>query len=368
LNYSQEGRPYALFFLFSVISFYKLIRYIKDPNWKTGLLYGLFAGLMINGHLFGLFALAAQYAILFFFLLIAERARRKQFFLYSAVSGLITLLTFLPAVQLLRMASELKSTWIKVPSAKVYTEIFESFFGNSELLIALISVALIFFFIRLANEQNGLLRYQEIVGSKILLTAVVLIPWIVIVLIIALVRSHLSVPMIVSRYFISVLPPVILLAAIGIDYINNTPIKVGFVLLCMLLALTNIVAVNKYYTAEHKTQFRELSQAVIARNMQKDPVVSRFGMQLSFFFKNQKTPFPLVNASLNEYVDSAIADPSQIRSFWYADGHQVSYAPDTTVKQFIDKNYIIADSVAFFDAWAKHFVIKPGPDSLNRSR
>ena len=48
--YSQEARPYGLLSLFVILSFYRLVVFIKKPSYKNALFYGLFSGLMINTH------------------------------------------------------------------------------------------------------------------------------------------------------------------------------------------------------------------------------------------------------------------------------------------------------------------------------
>ena len=54
ISYSQEIRPYGMLFLFTVLSFYRLVIFIKKPTISNGILFGLFTGLYLNCHFFGL--------------------------------------------------------------------------------------------------------------------------------------------------------------------------------------------------------------------------------------------------------------------------------------------------------------------------
>ena len=94
LYYSQDARPYIFLLLFSIISFYRLVKYIKLPSRRNAIIYGLFSALMIHSHFFGLFALFTQYLILLFFLIISEKQNRVKFFVNSLISGMLTLILF----------------------------------------------------------------------------------------------------------------------------------------------------------------------------------------------------------------------------------------------------------------------------------
>ena len=368
LHYSQEGRPYAVFFLFMVIGFWRLVVFLKHPCWRNALLYGLGAGLMINGHFFGLFALLAQAAILCFFLFIMAPEKRKLFLSYSVVAGLIAIICFLPSLPLFLAASRISNTWIQTPGLMVSTELFRGFFANSDLVATVISTALIFYCIRLFQQKDQPLRYQAILQQPIVFIAVVILPWIVIVLLIALIRSHVQIPMIVDRYFISVLPAVLLLAATGIDQMEHRLVRSGTLMLYVVFSLTSILAVTHYYSQPHKAQFRELSQSIIDHNGRGETIVSKIGFHFSYFLDNTKVSYPIKTMPLDEYVQGLMQDSSTLHSFWYADGHGASYQPSEQSKNFIDRHFIIDQNIDFLDAWAKHFVSKSSPVQQDTAR
>ena len=82
-------------------------------------------------------------------------------------------------------------------------------------------IAFYHYFMKLFKEKDSKISYESIIENKTVFSFIILIPWIVIVLLIPLVRSYLSIPMIISRYFITVLPAVIIIIAISYCYFKN---------------------------------------------------------------------------------------------------------------------------------------------------
>lgn len=80
LFYSQEARPYGLLLFFTIVSFYYLVKFIKNPNRLHAIYFGVTAGFMILSHFFGLFVLLAQCFLLGLFLLLADKKKQSFFF------------------------------------------------------------------------------------------------------------------------------------------------------------------------------------------------------------------------------------------------------------------------------------------------
>jgi len=75
LYHSQEARMYSMLFFTTTISFYYLIKFIKNPTLKSALFHSIFACLMIYTHFFALFTLLSQYLILLYFLYSFRKSR-----------------------------------------------------------------------------------------------------------------------------------------------------------------------------------------------------------------------------------------------------------------------------------------------------
>lgn len=358
LYYSQEARPYQLLLLCSILSFFRLILYIKKPTRKNAIIYGVISAVMIHSHFFGLFALVTQYLILFFFLLISEKQNKKEFFINSFLSGMITLILFIPAIKIFIKVTEIKQFWIPAPTLDVYTLIFKEFFGNSELLLTLIQIVAVFYFLKISKEKSNPITYNSIVGNKTIFSFVVLIPWIAIIILIPLIRSYTSTPMIISRYFIIVLPAIIVLISYGIFQFKNNIIRYSFISLFFIFSLTDTIIVKKYYKVVNKTQFREASQYIINNKTSEENIVTSLGWYMSFYLNNEKVKNNIIDKPLDVYTSEMLQDTSKIKSFWYLDGHVRPFSPSEETKLFLNQHFFVDKSIDLYDCYVKHYILK----------
>jgi uncharacterized membrane protein len=132
INYSQEARPYSFAFLFTILSFLYLIRFIKNPGRKLSIQYAASTLLMIGSHYFGLFVLLAQIGISIFFWVYEEE--KIKFLKFYALSGLIIFVCFIPWFPFLLAMSAIKSFWVKPVEPGFALNFFHEYFGNSDLL------------------------------------------------------------------------------------------------------------------------------------------------------------------------------------------------------------------------------------------
>ncbi len=350
LYYSQEARPYILLFLFSIFSFYYFVKFLKQTNYKYSIYYGVFTGLMLLSHFFGMFVLFSQLFIFMFFLIINEKQKRNKFLILSLISGLIISILFLPAIKVLIKISEIKEFWIPAPTLDAYTLIFKEFFGNSEMVLCLLGIFIFFYFVKLANEKQILVNTYTIVNNKIVLSFVILLPWISIVLLVPLIRSYLTVPMIISRYFIVVLPAILIIVSIGISHFKNKIIQFSLLGLFIVFSITDIFIIKKYHFVTTKSQFREGSQFINDNNKSNNEVVSSLAWYFPFFIKNK-----IVEHSLETHIDEMIKDTTKIKPFWYIDSHGRKYEPQQKTLDFIEKHFYIQNNFNGHDVWVKEF-------------
>lgn len=353
LYYSQDARPYTFFCLFSILALYRLVLFIKNPSWKNAVYYSIVAALMLYGHFFALLGLFAQYLVLLYFWIFSEPKDRKSFFVKSFISGLITLVLFLPSLGLFILTTKIKSFWIAYPSADVYTTIYKGFFGDSELLIAIFNILIVLYFFKLSREEyNG--KQTLILNNKIVFSSLLFSVWIGVMLVIPLIRSHLSLPMIVDRYFINVLPVVLLMIATGLSHFKSRIVLKTLTILILVFSLTSVVIIRKFYTKPYKTQFREATAFIINNNKDNLPVVTSLGWYMSYFFKSDKES-KIIDKPLEEYIQKMMADPETIKSFWYIDGHNRPYALSKEAETFIKNNFVDSQSYDGFDVWTRKY-------------
>jgi len=364
IYYSQEARMYAMMFTTTVLAFYFLIRFIKNPTLKTAFLHGFFAVLMIHTHFFALFTLFSHYLILLFFIIKPYQQNGKKLFYLSFFSGITTFLLYLPSLRLFFVASERKSIWIPLPTIDVYTQIFKDFFGQSEIVLYFISFSFISIFIKLYQQKNNSNTLLNPTKDKFIFSFFIVFIWVFITLLIPLISSFINLPMIINRYFISILPAILLLVGIGLYYIKNNLVRGLFLTVIVVFSLTDIIVVKKYYTQISKTQFREVSMFIINNNTTKDDVFTSLEWYFPFFMKNEKVNLNIIAKSLDEKVNEMILDSTKIKPFWYTDAHQRPFGPSEETKIFLDKNFVVENSMSFFDAWTKQFIPKKEYQSL----
>lgn len=354
LYYCQDARPYILLFLFTILSFYGLIKFLKENSFKNAILFGVYTGLMISTHFFGLFVLFAQLFILLFFLIIIEKDKRINFFKFSFLSGIITILLFIPAIKIFINVSEIKEFWIPAPTIDAFTLIFKEFFGNSEMILAFIGVFILFYFLRLSKEKQTKINYSDIINNKLIFSFIILLPWISIVVLVPLIRSYTTVPMIISRYFIVVLPAVLILISVGINQFKNNLVQFGLFFLLFIFSISDIVVVKKYYTQPNKSQFREASEFVKSNTKPNELIYSSLSWYFNYFFKEPK----IIDKPLNNIINEIKNDTTLLAPFWYINSHGNKFEINKENEQFLNDNYVIDKNFEGFDAWAKRFTPK----------
>lgn len=358
ISYSQEIRPYVLLSLFTILSFYKLIIFLKNSTTKNALYYGLFTALLINTHFFGLFVLVSQFIIILYFLFERPKSERKKFFVSAVVSGITTLILWIPSIKIFIIVAQIKSFWIQPPTSEVYTGLFREFFGNAEGVIFISFILGIFYFIKVFSEKKE--ENSTYIQNKTLFGFIILSIWIVITLLIPYVRTYLDIPMIISRYFISVLPAAILIVALAIADIKSQFVQRMVVLVFVIVSLTDIVIVKEYYQKITKTQYREISKNLIEKNSSNAIIVSTWGWHLRYFFTNDQVKMETKEQTLQEFVDEMKTGVTPKRDFWFVAAHFQNFQLTPDSEAYLNINFNLIEKLDYFDTWAHFYSPKAG--------
>lgn len=344
IYYSQEVRMYALLLLFTILSYYRLVLFLKNNSYKNALLYGLFTGFMLLTQFFGLFVLASQLVFLLYVFIKKEKSSKILFFKQLLISGIVIVISFLPALTIFIETTKKKYSAIQPTTLDTIFLIFKDFVQHSYILLLFYS-ALILLFIYYACKEKMKESY------------LILFSWIIITLAIPIIRSYLVTPMIVSRYFIAILPAFIIIISIAILYFKNNIIKISILLFLTAITLYRLFISNDYYNKIAKTQFREITEFIKKENKENDQVVSNLSWYLTYFF-NKKQPTQVVDAVLENYIQEMKENPNKIRSFWYfgAFGNYFNITPES--QAFLNEKFILVHSLDQFDSWTKHYVVK----------
>lgn len=344
IYYSQEVRMYALLVLLTVLSYYRLVVYLKENTYKNAILYGLFTGLMLLTQFFGLFVLVSQVIILLFVFIKKEKTHKLLFFKQLLASGLVIIISFLPALNIFIETTKKKYTAIQPTTIDTVFLIFKDFVQQSYILLFLYSgliVVCIYYVFKEKMKLNYLLLFS----------------WIIITLALPILRSYLVTPMIVSRYFITILPAFIILISIAILKFKYAIIKILLLLFLTTVTFYELFIFNDYYNKIAKTQFREITEFIKKENKEKDQVVSNLNWYLTFFF-NKKQGTQVVEAGLENHIQEMMSNQNKVISFWYFGAFGTYFNITPEAQAFLDEKFILAHSLDQFDSWTKHYVIK----------
>ena len=355
--YSQEARPYMLFTLFMLFSYYRMVLFIKSHSTKNAVWYGVAACFMIHSHFVGFFTLFAQFVALILYFILKEGVNRKQLLKGGTIAAVVLLILYIPAFDALISLSDIKSFWIRPLAEDGLTLIYTSFFGKSEIIIVF-NLIFYFGFVYWLFEQ-GKSNIKK-TGEKLAehWVSIILILWISLTLLIPLIRTYTSVPMILGRYLIAILPAIIIILAIGVTHIKNNFLSATLVALYSIFTLVFIFFIKDYYVSVKKAQFRESTSYIMERNSKNHKVVTSLPVYLPYFFQKENKNYDIINSDLNVFIEDQAQKKRPIKAFWYFDGHNRKYNPKKETIEFLKKNYIIQDSYTGFQAWTRHYVVK----------
>lgn len=356
IYYSQEARMYTMLFFATILSFFYLIRFVKAPSLKSALIYSAGTALLVNTHFYALFALFAQYLIILYFIIKPYNATGKKIFIYGFVSGVITLVSFIPTIVIFRGTSGLKSFWIPAPERDIYTAMFKEFLGFSEIAIVIAVIATLYFLHKIFNEEDSSDYKINPVTERPIFAFQLLFIWVFAYILVPFVLSYVHLPMIVSRYFINILPPLFLIIAAGISYVKNSTVRVTLISIFMLFSFSDLVFVKSYYSKITKTQYRELTKFVKEHHKNNEKIYSTFEAYYSYYLRPEEN-HPVANRSLNQIANGIVNDHEKPESFWYLSPIYYDF-PDKdseTTLALIDSLYVVDDNLELFDAIAKHY-------------
>lgn len=371
INYSQEIRPYGMLFLFTVLSFYRLIVFLKSTTLNNAIYYGFFTGLIIHSHFFGFISIFAQCIIILFFIIIAPLEKRKKLFQFSLISGIVTLIVIAPGYAAIKRMTEIKTFWLAPPTADVYSKMISEIFGNSEMVLYSVNLIIIAFFISVFIEKQEINNNKSLFSSKLIFSSIILFIWMIVSLIIPLLKSHIDVSMIIDRYFISIVAILIIVLAISTELIKSNIIKTIVIIYVTIFSIVDLFIVKKYYSTVKKAQFRELTNQIREKNIDKSKIVTMWSWLFPHFYQNEPE-IKIDGGDLEAYITLLKNGKTKQNAFWYADANSRPYNISIEAQSYLDKNFKLKEKIDLYDAWANYYVpikevtIEPG-DKLKLS-
>ena len=363
IYHSQDARPYGLLVLCSILSLYYFIKLIKQNNLKQALIFGLFLGLTISTHFFGFFLAFSLGVLALFFLVYPSFKLDLKLLKHFVVSFLVGIIIFIPSIKALQKALQIKEFWIPMPEKNAFEIIFSRYFNDSEFMLYFASIFGIIYLIALVKQKNVDTK-ELLLKNPVVLSFIIVSLSICSIIIVPLIRSYTSVPMILDRYFIVLIPLVFIMYSVGLVVIKNTIVKNTLLILFLLFSITDLFIVSKYYFKPNKAQFREVTEFINKNNLDNDPILSELNWYLPYFIKDKKITY--IDGNLDNYIAKVKQDSTLIRPFWYFGGHSLQYSESSEIKEFLDQNFYLKNNYDGFQAWAKHFGLKKDrPKTIN---
>lgn len=357
IEYSQEGRSYSLLVLFVIISFYRLVLYLKKPNFKNAVFLGIFLGLITNAHPIGIVNVISVFLIIMAcFFLIKEKSKKINFFKNTFICGITTLIVFLPVYQIVVKVSEIRSFWVQSPSFEYVTQVLVNLSGGNKTLLFLITAS---FFLIVIKTISDFIKYKnDSNNEKNFINGFIVINWVVFFFSFILIKSLGETSLFLNRYLISLVPGFILLLVLAIENIKFRQVK--FVLILIISGLyMNVLLVEKvYYSTRIKAQFNEISKQILKENKNNEIIISNWGWLLTYFLDRNNEIKNVYEKNLDLYINDVKTNSVSQENFWYIDGNSRPYNVTPETQDFLDKNYIITKSLDYCDCWAKHYTSK----------
>jgi mannosyltransferase len=276
IQYSQEARAYSLMVFLTALSSLFFLRAIEHSSRNEWAGYILSGTLAVYTHFFSVLVLGAHWGWLVF----VRRRNIPWRGLLVTVLAISMLLVPLAIFVLSRGTGQI--SWIPRTRPHDAYNLFNSLVGGGRLLLLAYFVLCSIAFL---CPLKVWVQWKELFKTW---SYTFLLSWLFVPLVTGIVIS-LWKPVLVDRYFIMCLPPLVLLAAVGISQIR--PSWISVVSLIVLLSLS-ARAVLRYYSNPHKEDWRGATAYVVSHASPKDGILfyhgrGRFGFD---YYVRRLTP------------------------------------------------------------------------------
>ncbi|MBX2828732.1 MAG: glycosyltransferase family 39 protein [Flavobacteriaceae bacterium] len=264
IRYSQEVRSYAFLILITNYSFYFFTLIVREGlSKKNSLYYVIITTLLLYTHYFSLFIIGAQFFAFLF--LVDWKTIKKDFKGYALTFGLPNALFLFWLPNILDGLKKERGAWRDEAQLTLVYDYAKDFFNDPYLaVLAIITVLFTLVYFLLRKHYN--LKRLERSFHPDHVALVILISWTVVFFMLPFLKSSTSSTIMFNRYFIQLVPPVLILMGY---YLNKIPSgALGSALLLAVAGYSVFVLFshdNPYYTKTH--MFRE----AVSEIKEKDP-------------------------------------------------------------------------------------------------
>lgn len=353
IEYSQEARTYSMLAFFVILSYYFLACFLQKKSYKNAFLLGISLGLITNAHPIGLLNVVSIFLILLYILLITKESK-VDLFKKAVVSGIVSILLFIPTIPTIESVLKFKSFWISEPSIPYLFQVFNQLLGSS-LIFTILFIGIYFVFIVKSTQLISKKENQE--KNKYQLGFIIINVWIWFEIAVILLKSYLGISIVLHRYFIAIVPAFMLIIAVTIDFIKNDLLKRIVIFSLVVFLIADIFLIKDFYSVNRKSQFDKVAQFIIQKNTSKHKIVSSWGWIMSYYL-NQKNGLLTEEKPLNNYIDDMRNGQTNPSSFWYVDGNSNLFQLSPENQSYVEQNFIIKNKLNVYDAWCIEFKSK----------
>lgn len=256
IRYSQEVRSYALLFLLTNYSFYYFLKLIREEfRWTNAIGYVAITTSMLYTHYFALFAIGVQFVAFLSFMDWSEFKKKTLRYVLTFAVPCLLFLFWLPV--LLNGLGKNSTQWRDEATWDLLIRYAQDFFNDyllSTTSVVLIGLTLLYFILR---KFFKLKFFEKMISSDRFALHFVII-WIVVYFGTPFLKSVFSETMMVNRYFICLVTPIILLLSFYMGKIKLESVRNGmFGVIIGYSLLVLFLKDSPYYT--RTTTFREIA-------------------------------------------------------------------------------------------------------------
>jgi 4-amino-4-deoxy-L-arabinose transferase-like glycosyltransferase len=277
IQYSQEARSYSLVILLVTLASLFLVRSVQRPYWGNWMAYAVLMALSVYTHYFGALVLAAHGVSLMF---LPRRVIPWKRLMVSASVIAVALLMPVSSFAPLAFADSEEANqvgWVPGVSLNSVYRFTLDMTGNGSNCAGRVCGApvdpanyiyLAYFIPVVAAGVISLRKWYITKASLESWKFALLWAWLVVPVLITLAVSFLSINAFVSRYLIISLPPLVVLAAVGIYEARSLfrfPVPLVSAGLLIMLELISARGVYAYYTEFEKEDWRGISNLIVSQ-------------------------------------------------------------------------------------------------------
>ncbi len=355
LSQSQEARGYSLLFLFTVLSYYFFIRYLKSPSTRMALLYSVCTLLMLHFHHFAFLCLLSQLVIFIAFLF--SHWNQAMILVKGFLLATVCIFAgYFPMIGSLLKSSGSKDSWMSVPEPDFFEQYFYEFFGNSSYQKAFLLICVLIFAVKLIPslipKNSRFFPGNDRFTFLLVLSGLIIMYWVPYLFTVQVT------PILVLRYEIVSLPFLLLIVAIGFEKMSGDLRTVSLIAF-FLLSWSNLNADKKYYTRHFKSQFRHTAKIISEYSETPYLIVNELtGWLQKYYLDKFGAKNPTVEMRKWRAADSLLLvakRDSTFPGFWMSGGHQDPPPYDSTVAK-LSTYFVSACTIDLYDAWLRLFI------------